>query len=142
MIEYLSWSPDRDTFILTMLDLINPITSTPLAEIDPDTGNLIPSEFVRIDEIGSIEKEPGVYDDNGNELTPPVLVEGHHVNLVAYGKLAELLETNGGWEAIFSLLGVMTEVDSENGVPEGWQGSSGMRIYPKDFVKNPVRIWA
>jgi len=34
-----------------------------------------------IDVIGAITK-PGTYDENGDELTPPVLLPGFHVNVV------------------------------------------------------------
>lgn len=142
MIEYLSWSPDRATFVSTMAALINPITGTPLASVDPDTGNLIPSEGVRIDEIGPVVKVDAVLDEEGSEITPAVVIDGHHVNLVAYGVLADLLTAGGGWEGIFPLLGEMVEVPAEDGVPPSWVGASGMRIYPAEVVNRRVRVWA
>jgi hypothetical protein len=139
-VEYLSWSPDRDTFVSTMTALTNPVTNKPLASIDG--GKLVPSQYVCIDEIGPVVKEPGEYDEDGTEITPPVLVEGHHVNLLAYGALAELLEAGGGWEGIFPLLGTMEQVQSEDGVPPAWAGTSGMRIYPAEAVNHRMRVWA
>lgn len=136
-LEYLSWCPDREVFLATMADLINPITGTPLAALNDD-GVLIPSEGVRIDEIGSVIKS---YDPETGD--PLEVVEGHHVNLWAVGALADLLNANGGWEGILPLLGDMQEMSpSEIGVPQGWQGTSGMRIYPRDHVTTPVRVWA
>lgn len=136
-LEYLSWCPDRETFLATMADLTNPITGTPLAALDDD-GVLVPSEGVRIDEIGSVIKS---YDPETGD--PLEVVEGHHVNLWAVGALADLLNANSGWEGIFPLLGDMSEMpQGEDGVPQGWQGTSGMRIYPRDNVTNPVRVWA
>lgn len=142
MIEYLSWSPDRDVFLATMIDLINPVTGTPLASIDPDTGALVASEFVRIDEIGAVVKIAATYDFEGVELTPAVLVEGHHVNLVAYGTLAAVLDAGGGWQGIFPLLGEMAEVPAEDGVAPAWQGTSGMKIYEASAVNDRARVWA
>jgi hypothetical protein len=142
MIEYLSHSPSREVFVATMTALVNPATQEPLASVDPDTGELIPSEGVRIDEIGEIVKVPATYDENDNELTPAEMVGGHHANLVAYGALADVLAAGGGWDGIFPLLGAMNEVPPEDGVPAGWQGSSGMRIYPAENVTNRVRVWA
>lgn len=136
-IEYLSWSPTREIFVNTMTALVNPTTQTPLASIDEDTGELVPSEGVRIDEIGPVVK---AYDPETEE--PTEIVEGHHVNLVAYGELASVLENGGGWEGIFPLLGDMNEVPPESGVPAGWQGTSGMRIYPADSIDHRVRVWA
>lgn len=139
IIEYLSWSPDRATFVATMQALISPVTGQPLASVDDETGVLIPSEWVRIDEIGPVVKEPGVYDEDGNEITAPVMVEGWHVNLVAYGALAELL---GTWDGILAYLGDMVEVASTVGEPEALAGTSGMKIYPPDVVDSPARVWA
>lgn len=138
-LHYLSWCPDRPTFVATMQALINPVTGQPLASIDAETGALIPSEWVRIDEIGPVVKEPGVYDEDGVEITPPVLTPGHHVNLVAYGALADLL---GGWDGILQYLGDMVEVPSAVGEPAALAGTSGMKIYRAEDVDNPARVWA
>jgi len=88
-LEYFSWSPTREIFVQTMTDLVNPVTGQPLASVEDDV--LIPSEHVRIDEIGPIVKTPATYDEEGNELTAAIMVEGHHVNLWAVGELADLL---------------------------------------------------
>lgn len=140
-LEYLSWCPDRETFVYVMGDLANPVTGTPLATLGED-GNWLCSEGVRIDEIGPIVKG-GAWDDEGNEIEPPTVVGGHHVNLWAVGSLADLLNANGGWEAIFPLLGNMEEMPpTEDGVPSGWHGTSGMRIYRPEAINNRVRVWA
>jgi len=132
-LEYLAHCPDRETFIYVMGDLLNPLNQEPLAVLDED-GNWICSEGVRIDEIGVITK--GTEED-------PIIVPGHHVNLWAVGRLADLLTVGGGWEAIFPLLGNMEEMPpTEDGVPPGWQGTSGMRIYRPEAINNRVRRWA
>lgn len=135
-IEYLSWSPDRETFVATMRALINPVTGMPLADLAED-GSLLPSEGCRIDEIGEVVK---AWDAETG--APTETVAGHHVNLLAYGALAEMLAAGGGWDGIFPLLGAMNEVPGEDGVPAGWQGTSGMRIYPAEAVNRRVRVWA
>lgn len=140
IIEYLLWSPDRETFIAVMAALQNPVTKTPLAEVIE--GVLIPSEFVRIDEIGEVAKAPAVLDAEGNVLTPAEVTEGHHVNMVAYGALAKALAAGGGWNGIFPLLGKMDAVQAEDGVPAGWEGASGVRIYPAANVNHRIRVWA
>lgn len=152
MIEYLAWTADRETFVFTMGDLVNPVTGTPLASLGEDGVTLIPSEGCRIDEIGEIVKG---YDEETGE--PTEIVAGHHVNLVAYGPLADAIrgaieQMNAGkgvssegqpeWFGIFPLLGTMSEVPSEDGVPAGWAGASGMRIYPSEGVTHRVRVWA
>lgn len=38
---------------------------------------------MQVDVIGQIVKTPGTYDEQGNELTPPVMQKGFHVNAPA-----------------------------------------------------------
>lgn len=141
LLEYLAHCPDRETFVYVMGDLLNPVTQQPLAVLDED-GNWICSEGVRIDEIGPIVKG-GAWDEEGNEIEAPTVVPGHHVNLWAVGSLADLLNANGGWEAIFPLIGNMEEMPpTEDSVPSGWQGTSGMRIYRPETINSRVRVWA
>ena len=139
-LEYLTWCADRATFVERMGAYINPLTGTPLASVIE--GQLVPSEGIRIDEIGPITKGDGVYDGEGNVITPPTVVEGHHANFWAVGRLEALLNANGGWEAIFPLLGDMEFVPASDGVPEGWQGTSGMRIIKADAIEQRARVWA
>lgn len=148
VIEYLIWSPDRETFIATMAALKNPLTGQSLATLDEASGKLIPSEGVGIDEIGPITK-PAVLDGEGNEVTPTEIVPGHHVNMVAYDRLAALLTAGMPAEGdvfqrtrIPSLLGQMTEQDSEVGEPPGLVGTSGVKIYDPASVNRRVRVWA
>lgn len=135
MIEYLSWCPDRTVFAATMAALVNPVTGGPLATLEGD--RLVPSDGVRIDEIGAVIR--GIDPET---LEPVDIVPGHHANLVAYGALAGLLAAGGGWDGIFPLLGAMAPVEPVGGVPAGWAGSSGMRIYPAEAVSSRVRVWA
>lgn len=135
ILEYLAWTPDRATFLSTMQALINPLTEEPLITLDDD-GNPLPCDGLRIDEIGEIVKG---YDEEGN---PTEIVAGHHVNLAGYGPIADMLSARGGWTGIFPLLGEMTFEEDTDGVPRGWVGTSGMKIYPAGFVSRRVRVWA
>ncbi len=136
-IEYLSWSPTREIFVNTMCALKNPTNGRPLAELWEDGVTLTPSDGVLIDEIGEVIKG---FDPETGE--PTEIVAGHHANLVAFGALADMLESGGGWDGIFPLLGDMSEVPSEDGVPAGWQRSSGMRIFPAESINHRIRVWA
>lgn len=127
-LEYLAHCPDRATLVAVMAALQNPLTGEPLATLIGDS--LFPSEGLWIDEIGPVTKPDGT------------VVPGHHVNLCAVGRLAALLNANGGWTAIFPLLGDMQEMpQSDDGVPQGWQGTSGMRIFPRSAVDHSARVW-
>lgn len=141
MIEFLLWSPDRDAFLFTMQDLTNPLTGTPLASVED--GVLVPSECVRIDEIGPVVKAT---DEEGN---PTEMVEGHHVNMVAYGALADLLTedmpTEGNIFERTKILGffeTMNRTESQVGEPVGYVGATGVKLVDPDVVNNRVRVWA
>lgn len=151
-LEYLTWCADRATFIERMGAYTNPITGTPLASMVD--GVLVPSDGVRIDEIGPITKGDGTYDAEGNVITPPTVVPGHHVNIWAVGPLAAALTAgkpkSGDVFArtnILALLGTMTEKPKvtkgvAKGVPAGREGASGMRVFDASAATSRSRIWA
>ena len=71
--------PDRDTFVAscdTLGWLSEPSEGAPEASVIAYTSTRA------IDEIGCLETTPGTYDEEGNELTPPVMDMCHHVNYV------------------------------------------------------------
>ena len=85
--------PDRDTFLdLALATGHATQASGSPAELDED-GNEVaaavepgPIELTpythehAIDEVGPVVLTSGVYDDDGNEVTPPVIDNSHHVN--------------------------------------------------------------
>lgn len=146
-IEYLCWAPDRETFVTAMLAQRLP-GDRPICRLPEDDEALSDgSSLVWIDgiachEIGAVVKTPAVYDDAGNEVEPAVMVEGYHVNLMAYGWLAEFLDSRGGWSGIVDLLGEMEWQASEVGEPEALAGTSGVKIYPAMAVNHRAATWA
>lgn len=162
-IEIFAWCSSRDLFVQGMT-----ITSLPdgsmLATLSED-GALIPYPGVIIDEIGPVTKTPAVYDAEGNEVTPAVVVEGHHVNLVATGALASMLvmgppdadgnptmlpqyDAEGNLLSVFqrtNILGlipgmVWTPLPSE-GVPPGYEGPNGVLLFDPAVVHNRARVF-
>lgn len=150
MIEFLLHAPNRAIFLAVMQALQNPLTGEPLASIDEETGALVPSPNIRIDEVGTVWKTEPEYDEDGNETVAGVSVPGHHVNLVAVGALAKALTYGMPTEGdiftttrILSLLGDMEwKPISEEGVPEGYEGTSRIRIFDANVVSKRARKWA
>ena len=64
--------PDRDTFV-TSCEALEWVSEGVVSAYTSTRA---------IDEIGAVETTPGTYDEEGNELTPPVMDMGHHVNYV------------------------------------------------------------
>ena len=162
-IEYFAWCSSRDLFVQGMTTTALP-DGTMLATLD-DNGNLIPHAGVIIDEIGPITKTPAVLDENGNVITPAVVVEGHHVNLVAYGEMAQMLtmgppddegnptqlpqyDADGNLLSVFertNILGlipglVWTPIPGP-GVPGGYEGPNGVCLYDPAVVNSRARVW-
>lgn len=84
---------DKDTFDQKALEVGLKVHSSPAkpAIIDPETqevitlaveasGPLIPAPGVTIAEIGQLVLTPGTYDEDGNEVTAPVLDKRYHAN--------------------------------------------------------------
>ena len=61
----------------------NPETNETYFHTPPHTGD--------IDIIGDIYESYGTYDENGNELTPPVVLPGYHMNIILNIELPEEL---------------------------------------------------
>jgi hypothetical protein len=143
-IHYMAWCPNRAAFIQSMTEILNPMTGNPLATIDPDNGALVSDFGIAIDEIGPIIK----YDDQGEVLET---IPGHHVNMFGYGDLVLALTYGLPEEGdIFQNTRILDLLDAsmqfvpiiEPGIPAGWEGTSGMRIFDPAVVKTPARVWA
>lgn len=127
-IEYALWAEDRPTFVATMQALTNPVTGTPLMDEDET-----PSRWVVIDEIGPVVKTRGTYDEQGNEITAPVIVSGHHVNMYAVGELAGMLLADP-MNALLGLLGTTEFKPSQVGEFAGYVGTSGVKVNLKSYT--------
>ena len=74
--------------------VIDPETGEEITPAVPPSGPLRPVQGVTITEIGHYVITPGTYDEDGNELTPPVLDSRWHVNFW----LSHELVQKGDWE--------------------------------------------
>lgn len=141
-LDLMVWCADRKHFIDGMV-------AYGFATLDKD-GNLVPIADVLIDEIGPVTKTPGVYDEDGKEITPPVIVDGHHVNIRVTGKFAEQVTAGRPQEGtVFERTAVLSMIPelkwepiNEKGVPGGYVGVHGVRLYDPAAVNLPIRVWA
>ena len=141
IIDLMVWAPTREQFITGMV-------ANGLATYED--GILTPTECVAIDELGPVPKTPATYDEEGNELTPAVMVGGHHVNLRAYGEFAEQvtygLPQEGDVFERTHILQIIQDLDfkpiTEEGVPAGYEGPNGVRLFDPSVIKLRARVWA
>lgn len=162
-IEIFAWCSTRDLFVSGMTTTALPDGSM-LATLSDD-GALIPHAGVIIDEIGPITKTPAVYDENGGIVTPAVVVEGHHVNLVAYGEMAAMLvvgppdaegnptvlpqtDAEGNLLSVFERTNILQLIPGLTwtplpgpGVPPGYEGPNGVCLFDPAVVKNRARVF-
>lgn len=156
-IEIFAWCSSRELFVTGMTTTTFSDGST-LATLD-ENGNLIPHAGVIIDEIGPVVKVPATED------TPAVIVEGHHVNLVATGDIAAMLvqgppdaegnpttlpqyDEDGNLLSVFQRTNILymipgmvwTPLPSE-GVPPGYEGPNGVVLFDPAVVKARARVW-
>lgn len=167
MIEILAWTPDRATFVTGMTTTLlpvqvgvdddgNPIMADgpPLCTLDA-AGNLVPLPGIAIDEIGPIVKTPAVLDEDGQVVTPAVVIGGHHVNLLAHGAMADMLtaglpQTDEAGERLglfertrlLTLIsGLQWDAISQAGEPPGYVGPNGVKLYDPAVVNVRRRVW-
>ena len=141
IIDLMVWAQTREQFITGML-------ANGLATYEDDI--LTPTECVAIDELGPITKTPATFDDEGNELTSAVMVDGHHVNLRAYGEFAEQvtygLPQEGDVFERTHILQIIQDLDfvpiTDEGVPAGYEGPNGVRLFDPGVINRRARVWA
>lgn len=156
-IEIFAWCSSRELFVTGMTTTALPDGST-LATLSED-GALIPHEGVIIDEIGPVTKVAATED------TPAVIIEGHHVNLMATGAIASMLvmgppdaegnpttlpqyDAEGNLLSVFqrtNILGlipgmVWTALPSE-GVPSGFVGPNDVVLIDPGAVNSRARVF-
>lgn len=140
IIDLMVWASTREQFIAGMVQ--NGLATE-------DDGVLIPTEGVLIDELGPITKTPATFDANGKEISPAVIVDGHHVNLRAYGQFAAQvtygLPQEGDVFQRTHLLQIIQDLAfvpiTEKGVPPGYEGPNGVRLFDVGAVNVPRRVW-
>ena len=141
IIDLMVWAQTREQFITGMVQ-------NGLATYEDDI--LTPTECVAIDELGPVPKTPATYDDEGNELTPAVIVGGHHVNLRAYGEFAEQvtygLPQEGDVFERTHILQIIQDLNfvpiTDEGVPAGYEGPNGVRLFDPGVINRRARVWA
>ena len=135
IIDLMVWAPTREQFITGMVQ-------NGLATYADDI--LTPTDGVLIDELGPITKTPAT------EETPAVIVNGHHVNLRAYGEFADQvtygLPQEGDVFERTHLLQIIQDLNfkpiTEEGVPAGYEGPNGVRLFDPGVIKLRARVWA
>ena len=135
IIDLMVWAPTREQFIAGMVQ-------NGLATYADDI--LTPTDGVLIDELGPVPKIPATED------TPAVIVDGHHVNLRAYGEFADQvtygLPQEGDVFTRTHLLQIIQDLDfvpiTEEGVPAGYEGPNGVRLFDPGVIKLRARVWA
>lgn len=60
--------------------VVDPETGEVITPAVPASGPLVPAPGVTITEIGPLVLTPGTYDEEGHELTPPVMDNRYHAN--------------------------------------------------------------
>lgn len=141
-LDLMIWAPTREAFVKAMLDYN-------FGYLDSDK-NLIPRNDVLIDEIGEVVKTPATVDADGNIVSPAVIVDGHHVNIRVTGDFARFVTDGKPSEGnIFERTNVLNLIPGLNwkpinkeGVPAGYEGIHGVRLYDPTTVQLPMRVWA
>jgi hypothetical protein len=162
-IEIFAWCSTRELFVTGMTTTAFPDGSM-LATLD-ENGNLIPHQGVIIDEIGPITKTPATYDEDGDVITPAVVIAGHHVNLLAIDPIVALLmmgppdaegnptvlpqyDEDGNLLGVFERTNILTLIPDlvwtpipGPGVPGGYEGPNGVCLFDTAVVHDRARVW-
>jgi len=121
MIDYLIRAEDRAVWLTYAQDQ---------GWIDQDS---VIAPHVFIDEIGAVAITPGEYDDEGIEITAPVMDDWHHVNL----RLLSSDETFGGQLRSAKAANVRGITALEVGVEP-----TRIQVLSPADITTPIRMWA
>jgi len=98
-------------------------------------GEPVPAEHVRVDTLGPVVVTPGTYDEEGNELTPPVMDDWYHVNLrIIEHQRDEVVQSFASGKA------VVTEQDVR--AIEGTIEEGAIQLLFAEDIETPIRVWA
>lgn len=159
-VEIMVWTATREMFVKGMSETLLP-DKRPLATYDSKSGKLIAVQGVSIDEIGPITKAPAVTDPQTFAvITPAVIVPGHHVNMKAEGDIEKMLLSNGLGGTLpqydkdgklldlfqrtnlrMLIAGLQFKQVTVDGVPSGWEGPNGVRLFDPALITNRRRVW-
>ena len=117
--------PSRAVFLAVMSALHHPATGQPLA-VEGDDG-VVTADNVIIDEIGPVVIAPPELDDEGEQIAPAILAEGHHVNMYATGDLAGQLMADPV-SSLRAMLGTTEFAAGETHDFDGYVGASGIKV--------------
>jgi hypothetical protein len=148
VIEFFAYASSRAQFVTGMTNTLLP-DGTPLCTLAEDGETLIPVSGVFIDEIGPVTKTPAVIDKDGNEVTPAVVITGHHANIrvtgVVFSMLTEGMPTEGNvfqrTKILEMIPGMAAKPAMAKGVPAGHVGPNGVRLFDPGLVATPFRVW-
>ena len=106
---------------------------------DDGEGNevLAPNPDVDISRMGPVVITPGVYDDDGNEITPPVMDNRFHVNYLLGPKAME----SGAWESWIVQWMQIGELVGVNNKSESAVSLFSVELIDPMSIQSPQRVW-
>ena len=136
---------DKDTFDALALEVglkvhknpaqpavIDPVTEEVIREAVEASGPLVPAKGVTIAEMGPHVITPGEYDEDGNEITAPVMDERYHVNFW----LAPWLVQRGAWEG-WALAWTLNGTEAPSNAQEVALDFRGIELIDPSTIRSP-----
>lgn len=107
------------------------------------TGDFAWAAGVSVDVIGAVTLSAGTYDDDGEEITAPVVDQRYHVNIRLAPPAVERLDEDGTpkwhrWALAWSQYG---EADTQINAAESALVFMGVALIDPDTIRVPVRTW-
>lgn len=151
MVDAIVRAPDRETFeqVARSVELYYEVMETVVDEETGETSKVGTGEWrvgkgVNIDHLGPVVITPGTYDEDGNEITAPVLDDRHHVNIRLAPPATEKLDANGNpkwhdWAVAWTQNG---QPDSDVNATEEAKVYAQVALIDPGSIKTPTRVWA
>jgi hypothetical protein len=107
------------------------------------TGEWATAKGVHINHLGPVVITPGTYDEDGTELTAPIVDTRHHVNIRLTDPALSRVDEYGvikweKWAMAWSLGG---EDDTQINAQEVGKVMQGVSLIDPETIVTPTRIW-
>ena len=108
------------------------------------TGEIKTARGVNLDHLGPVIITPGTYDEEGNELTAPVVDNRHHVNIRIAEPALSLRDKYGVlvWEKWAMAWSIGGNPDPQINAHEEAVVLEGVSLIDPDSISTPTRVWA
>lgn len=114
-----------------------------VVDAEANTTHLVTNPGVNVSEMGPVVITEGQYDEEGNEITAPVMDNRYHVNLRIAGEALKVIDANGleRWKNMGIAWTQMGTPDNTPNKNEQAVILQNVSLIDPETISTPKRVW-